>query len=125
MNAFPTGAPTSQCSSLRPFHGNASDEPNYRLVVSETRITSDGYVNLTIEAISEKTFKGFIIQAREESIGTPVGTFLTYEKRLIQTINCNEDGDTITHDNGDREIIEVIEATWFPPKDFEGTVVFT
>ena len=79
---YPSGAPPSTCSSLKPLgpHGQPQDNSThpYKLIVGDPSVPAAGTVTLQIVKIDQGSpdFKGFIVNARNKA-GQVVGTFET------------------------------------------------
>ncbi|XP_033097829.1 putative defense protein 2 [Anneissia japonica] len=64
--AYPTGPPTSACSSMIPGHGDptVTGPPPYEITVGSSTYATGAPVQVTISGDSETQFRGFFVQAR-------------------------------------------------------------
>lgn len=120
--AWPSGAPDSQCSSLRPAHGFENLETQYR--ISANQLSSEDLWSITIEPLQGQTFRGFILQARDKDAtdGATIGEFFEFDSQASKAIKCTADNDTVTHISRDDK--QKIETLWRAPEEFIGTAVF-
>jgi len=71
IKAFPNGAPTESCLDMVPDHGGNTPSTTvvpFKVLLSANTINNGQFVDVTIAAEDgNETFRGFFIQARDES----------------------------------------------------------
>lgn len=117
---YHTGAPQRACDGMVPGHGSPqqSGADSYQLTAEKQ---PDQSVRVTLTG----TFKGFLLQARKaDDVDTLVpGKFAPDDKDTTATLNCSGDeAAALTHTNG--EVKSQVKATWIPPANWAGEVVF-
>ncbi|RNA18664.1 defense Hdd11 [Brachionus plicatilis] len=100
LEALPTGAPLNTCQTMLPRHNAEpidTDNPPYEIVFSPVN-------NFTLNVIlqskeQDKSFRGFLMQARREWNGEAIGKWSTSEEST-KTIDCFDREDSaVTHDH--------------------------
>ncbi|XP_014670445.1 PREDICTED: putative defense protein 3 [Priapulus caudatus] len=111
---YHTGAPTSRCDSMTPGHiiGSQTSEPPYTVMPDRSSYTANDIIIVTIQANNGVTFKGFMLQARDQS-GASVGEFTTVDTATKLT-ECSGAA-AVTHDDGSRKTIK--SFTWKAPAE--------
>ncbi|EFX80443.1 hypothetical protein DAPPUDRAFT_318636 [Daphnia pulex] len=123
----PDGAPIAACEDMVPDHFVMPQESvcPFTSKLAKEEMWSNGTVEVTLEHDSDK-FKGFLMMAFDGtgSDSSPIGTFSSDLKGMGKAIDCRKDGtkNAVTHK--DRSLKNSVVATWTPPEDFDGTVVF-
>ncbi|XP_022101162.1 neurocan core protein-like [Acanthaster planci] len=121
---YPSGAPSSACSSLTPGHMNSSSgqpiapqtlQSPYVIKVQPTKYTPGQVITVTIE--SSIGFRGILLQARKGT--TPVGTWQVAAD--YKHLNCNNSGDSLTHVNSSLKAGGT-QFSWTAPSTLTGTV---
>lgn len=85
--AYSGGAPESTCDDMKPKHPKDPQESElpYKVTVNRDSIKPGEVVEITI---SEKSFKGFLLQVRKDD--KAVGQFLIPDNdKYSKTINCH------------------------------------
>lgn len=122
VDAYKTGAPEYVCNSMMPNH--KADPQQITVPYKLTVKPQNGKFEVSIQTTkSGDYFRGFFIQAREESDRNAFvkGEFsLTENTKLVACDNSEKSA--ITHnDNNDKT---EVTTTWTPPYGFEGNIVF-
>lgn len=128
---YPSGAPTSTCSSMSPSHHSTppqqSDSP-FALNPVKPSVAPGSKLKLMLTSTTGTPFKGFILQARSPQGGdsAAIGQYTTLPN-LTKTFSCaggyQNSQNTVTHsDSSDRKNLEF---EWEAPDYYEGPVVFT
>uniref|UniRef100_A0A336M9W8 CSON014204 protein n=1 Tax=Culicoides sonorensis TaxID=179676 RepID=A0A336M9W8_CULSO len=128
IQAYPGGAPASVCETMSPRHNGIlpQTEPSpFKITLNSTTIeNTENLIEVTIESTDPlKEFKGFIIQAREDtSIYKTIGTFSIENEISNQSkaITCQVESDTITHNS--RVGKSSMKFLYVAPSGFKGTV---
>lgn len=127
VESTPQGAATYACETMDPSHGGQPQTGPcpYRFLLDKTEIFANQCVVFTIKTYYPRKFKGFMVQARNDS-DIPVGYFDIYSYK-INLINCpGGERNTATHNQADYK--EVIDMRWFPPHPptgpFSGNITF-
>ncbi|XP_066973038.1 putative defense protein 3 [Macrobrachium rosenbergii] len=118
----PNYVPNSACSWMSPWH-EPYVEPQqgkapYKFKIYHPHVLVNMTVPLCI--IGAEPFKGLMIQAQDME-GNAIGYWITDSGR-IQTLNCTNEGDTVTHSNSNNK--QILPIKWRAPEDYEGKVVF-
>nr|AFM85666.1 hypothetical protein [Callorhinchus milii] len=112
--AYPTGAPEGACESMAPKHKNVSPQTSaspYSITASNSLFKADQKVQVTITG---EPYQGLLLQAREMSKSTAVGTWEAPPNNT-KPIKCfNVMNSSITHSNTYLETNETV-YTWIPP----------
>lgn len=120
INGLPNGAPTGACQSMHPFHGGGISKQLTPSPFEVFGIPSElGYI-VSIKSATEVPFEGVMLQARLPN-GNTGGTFEPLNN-LVHTIECQQPGDTVTHNNP--VPTSLLEVRWIPPTGYEGPVIF-
>lgn len=127
--ASPTGAPDSEtvCERMMPNHAGALPQefPSpYQLVVSSKSIKSGEIISIEIQANEERSFKGFLLMARSNTVNI-VGEFMRDENELLPFNFRGCSGvlnSAVTH--SDNELKSKISFKWKAPENFNGIVHF-
>lgn len=117
---YHSGAPDKACETMIPGHGSASESG-----ADSYKITAEKQPDQSVKVTLEGTFKGFFIQAkRSDNIETLVpGKFVPGDSVIMQAVDCGGHDETaVTHKDG--SVKSEVAATWTPPANWEGTVVF-
>ncbi|XP_046453479.1 putative defense protein isoform X2 [Daphnia pulex] len=123
----PDGAPIAACEDMTPDHfvKPQSSVCPFTSKLAREEMWSNGTVEVTLEHDRDE-FKGFFMMAFDGtgSDSSPIGTFSSDLKGKGKAIDCRRDGtkNAVTHK--DRSLKNSVVATWTPPEDFDGTVVF-
>ena len=75
---YPSGAPSSQCTSMTPNHGNSAQSGSspYTVKTEKPYYMPGENVNVSIES-SGDDIKGYLIQARQVGTDSATGMFVT------------------------------------------------
>jgi len=146
-HGYSAGAPPVACARMTPNHqqdarnlntthdlnGHALDLP-FKLTTDppEGSVIAPGQtVQVSLDALNDETFKGFIILVRDSEFpkNSQVGHFeKESDNALVNIATCNTGGHSnyITHNsqNGQAKSKSGIKAKWIAPDDFEGSVFF-
>lgn len=100
LEALPTGAPLNACQTMLPRHNAEpidTDNPPYEIVYS---IVNNSTLKVTLQSKDEeKSFRGFLMQARPKWESEAIGKWSTKEPNT-KTIDCFDREDTaVTHDH--------------------------
>lgn len=93
---YKMGAPTEVCKDMIPQHGlppKPLPSP-YTIKVDKTKVAPGGKVVVTILSDKEPSFKGFLVQARENSNSNATGSFTPTSH--AKTIDCGAKGSKVT-----------------------------
>ena len=122
-SAYPNGAPTLACESLRPGHVQGDGVPiepqpestfPFKLEISKNSNIVKAGDSMEIKLTSN--FQGFLIQARQDN--SIIGTFEVSGDESVQTRNCGTgQNNAITHTTP--TVKESITAAWAAPDDFD------
>ncbi|KAH7970229.1 hypothetical protein HPB49_001342 [Dermacentor silvarum] len=116
---YHTGAPQGACNNMVPGHGSPSDS-----ATDSYSLTAQKQPDQSVKVTLAGTFKGFLIQARKaDDVDSLVPGKFVPEGNASRTVDCaQEDGTALTHKDG--EVKSQVTATWIPPANWEGQVVF-
>lgn len=116
---YHTGAPQGACNNMVPGHGSPSDS-----ATDSYSLTAQKQPDQSVKVTLAGTFKGFLIQARKANhVDSLVPGKFVPEGNASRTVDCaQEDGTALTHKDG--EVKSQVTATWIPPANWEGQVVF-
>merc|ERR1711997_385172 len=122
------GAPGGACDSMTPQHNGIKpqeEDGHDHYVLKAVPARRDVY--LTLEAKdTDKTFKGFVIQARDANDPDKrIGTFtIDEEEGPARFMGCSDDEpqNAITHRSPEDKTL--VNAIWTAPSDFAGEVEF-
>ncbi|XP_059351882.1 putative defense protein 3 [Daphnia carinata] len=128
IEALPSGAPVSSCSTMMPFHipflfvqqGVAP----FSITLSSQTASPQSPITVTLKANSGgPAFKGYLIQARSGKNIQAVGTFTADgQSNTGKTINCPGGiKNAVTHTSRTDKTSETF--LWTPPANFKGQVV--
>ncbi|XP_057376114.1 putative defense protein isoform X1 [Daphnia carinata] len=123
----PNGAPLEACEDMSPQHFimPQSGVCPFTSRLAKDEMWSNGTIEVTLEHDSED-FKGFLMMAFDSTSSDtdPIGTFSADLKGMGKAIDCRSDGtkNAVTHK--DKSLKRSVVATWTPPEDFDGSVVF-
>ncbi|XP_019630317.1 PREDICTED: cartilage acidic protein 1-like [Branchiostoma belcheri] len=127
VEGWPTGAPVSQCGSMRPGHGLPPRDGGGGYGVFLTPTATPGEWTVTLNGTSG--FRGFLLQARTETDGDIVGTWGDLPPRT-KLVACGGSPDSaVTHTNPDRLHFHSLHFVWktdtcdSPAVYFQTTVV--
>merc|ERR1712024_199113 len=115
--SYSSGPPSSTCSSLTPGHSGITYNENSANLKIDILDASKGLINVAIN--SQKIFKGFIIQARDDN-GSPIGTFLTGFYKKMECSGSN--GNTISHTSATNK--NSVVSRWRAPNGYKGIITF-
>ncbi|XP_066264045.1 putative defense protein 3 [Branchiostoma lanceolatum] len=122
---FGSGAPTSACTTMQPGHLNngtsvaaQNSTSPYSIVPGTSSYTAGGTVSVQILG---PVFQGFLLQARQTGMTTPVGTFSNAPNNTKTTM-CTAADSSMTHDNTNAK--ENITLTWTAPSTTMGNIEF-
>ncbi|XP_077980062.1 uncharacterized protein LOC144435340 [Glandiceps talaboti] len=123
---FPTGAPSSACTSMIPGHIGISPQDSVTpfLVITVAEYQPNERITVTILSPGSDQFGGILLQARRvgSSDTTPVGTWddLPTNTRLLA---CSSDGDSVTHSSSTAKP-NPSSFTWVAPSVGVGSIEF-
>ncbi|XP_037763496.2 putative ferric-chelate reductase 1 isoform X1 [Chelonia mydas] len=126
---FPDGKISPACDSMLPSHGNSVSQTTsapYRISISSTSFDPGNKITVTLQAIDNSSFKGFLLQARAVRGDGIVGTFQIIDPNT-QGILCNQiQNSAMSHTN--RNSKQNVTAIWVAPPgtgnvQFRATVV--
>ncbi|CAM4711306.1 putative ferric-chelate reductase 1 isoform X2 [Lepidochelys kempii] len=126
---FPHGKISPACDSMLPSHGNSVSQTTsapYRISISSTSFDPGNKITVTLQAIDNSNFKGFLLQARAVRGDGIVGTFQIIDPNT-QGILCNQiQNSAMSHTN--RNSKQNVTAIWVAPPgtgnvQFRATVV--
>ncbi|KAI9554612.1 hypothetical protein GHT06_019885 [Daphnia sinensis] len=130
VDGFPSGAPTSACSTMKPGHSvdpqPLSTSPFFTHISNRETFLMDNVVRLELRAHNGlAAFRGFLIMAFDKddnsTTAKPLGTFqMPSGGRLISCTDGEQNA--VTHSlNNDKKSIMI---EWIRPKTFAGQIVF-
>nr|AIC33904.1 defensin [Antheraea pernyi] len=121
-SAYPTGAPSSTCVSMRPGH-LAEPQPHpgpYSITTPVNTMKAGDSIEVTISGNTpEDFFRGILLEARQGD--KIVGTW-TVNDDFSQLLDCGEPGNAVTHANSVDKL--TVSYLWTAPEDLEGDAVF-
>ncbi|XP_060568616.1 uncharacterized protein LOC132727214, partial [Ruditapes philippinarum] len=126
VQAYSTGAPDLSCEDMIPL-GHSSQIPdtsnNYKFSANVTRLTycvgDEIFINIGLPAGDNRTFKGFLCQARSSlDMFTPLGN-LTSNNTYATKPTCNTTA-SVTHASSDAK--GNISLVWTPNEGMTSTV---
>ncbi|KAF4117123.1 putative defense protein [Onychostoma macrolepis] len=121
VTAFSNGGVTLACMSMTPNHRNNTAsmlEPPYSVTTDVSNYTQGQVITVTLQA-NETAFKGFLLQARDET--GPVGTF-TVMGSDAQLLNCGTEGSAVSHRSNVNK--STIVAQWKAPNTNNADISF-
>jgi len=95
--ALPGGAPETCCVNMLPVHGAVepqTDPAPFEILASRN---ADGTYAVELKTTTAPQFRGFLLQARQESSGTIVGGFTSIPAEEAQYLNCLVADNSVTH----------------------------
>nr|Q0Q028.1 RecName: Full=Putative defense protein 3; Short=DFP-3; Flags: Precursor [Antheraea mylitta]ABG72706.1 putative defense protein [Antheraea mylitta] len=121
-SAYPTGAPSSTCVSMRPGH-LADPQPlpaPYTISTPVNTMKAGDSIEVTISGNTpDDFFRGILLQARQ---GDNIVGKWTVKDDFSKLLDCGEPDNAVTHANSvDKTTVSYI---WTAPEDFVGDVVF-
>ncbi|XP_059358079.1 putative defense protein 3 [Carassius carassius] len=114
VTAYINGAVTLACTSMTPNHRNNTAsilKPPYRVTTDVSNYTAGQVIKVTLQA-NETGFRGFLLQARDET--GPVGTF-TVTGSDAQLLSCGTAGSAVSHTSNVNK--STIVALWKAPNN--------
>ncbi|XP_060605833.1 adhesion G protein-coupled receptor L3-like [Ruditapes philippinarum] len=126
VQAYSTGAPDLSCEDMIPL-GHSTQIPdtsnNYKFSANVTRLTycvgDEIFINIGLPAGDNRTFKGFLCQARSSlDMFTPLGN-LTSNNTYATKPTCNTTA-SVTHASSDAK--QNIRLVWTPNEGMTSTV---
>ncbi|XP_066548702.1 putative ferric-chelate reductase 1 isoform X2 [Amia ocellicauda] len=127
--AYSNGKVTESCKSMKPGHGHASSrKPSpYSITVDKEKFNPGDRITVTLSGSSSggKSFKGFLIEARDASHPNDhaIGSFTLLNPHDSQLLNCGtSEGSAVshTHKSGKLEM----QVVWNAPSDSPPAVQF-
>ncbi|CAH1249080.1 Hypp8510 [Branchiostoma lanceolatum] len=124
---FGSGAPASACTTMQPGHLNGTNGTTvaaqtsaspYSIVPGSSSYTAGGTVSVQIVG---PVFRGFLLQARQTGMTTPIGTFSNAPNNT-KTTQCTTADNSMTHANTNAK--ENITLTWTAPSTTMGNIEF-
>lgn len=89
--SYPSGAPSSTCSTLAPKHQNVASQqssPPFVVTAGKPSVAPGSKLTLMITSAAGTPFKGFMLQARQpEGSDTPIGQFSALPN-LTKALTC-------------------------------------
>ncbi|KZC09864.1 Putative defense protein 3 [Dufourea novaeangliae] len=123
VDGFHDGAPVDTCVKPtrpnEPHHGDSRSQPAssnpYTLVASSSHYSPGSQITVTI---SDSTFRGFFLQARDPVTDSWIGSWAQTENTKTHP-ECS----AVTH--ADRDVKEHATLVWNAPPNASGRVYFT
>lgn len=98
------------------------DDPPFTITVSPSKIAPGQTVTVTLRALEDTEFKGYIVQARDGD--DAIGEFEVPNKDDGKTLDCpGGSQNAVTHSSRDKK--KSATFRWTAPDDFSGSVTFT
>ncbi|XP_077189016.1 putative ferric-chelate reductase 1 isoform X2 [Paroedura picta] len=121
--SYPNGKIGMACNSMLPIHGNSipqTSPPLYAISVSSTAFNPGDEITVSLTAMNNSSFKGFLLQAQAIGGDAAVGEF-----RIItpytQGLVCNNiQNSSVSHT--DKRNKETISAVWVAPPDLKHVI---
>ncbi|XP_071496612.1 uncharacterized protein [Diadema antillarum] len=124
--AYSSGAPISACSSLTPGHPYTPQTAASPFTINPKvqYYGPSAPIEVTLNATTGNSFKGFIIQARAVGSITPIGIFGEDDTGEAQRLDCPADfrANTLTHSSNRAKTS--ITFSWTAPNDIDGEIEF-
>ncbi|XP_072023784.1 putative defense protein 3 [Amphiura filiformis] len=128
-DAYPSGPPSSACTSLQPTGHNSSPQTvnsPYQITLDSDTYSPGQTVRVTLSGVSDTAFAGFIVQARRKDefkdTTTSVGSFSSPPTGTKLMACHNNQVGTWTHSSNADKTTVTIE--WTAPGTFEGDMAF-
>ncbi|XP_062973707.1 putative ferric-chelate reductase 1 [Elgaria multicarinata webbii] len=122
--SYPSGEIGTACNSMLPRHRDfisQTSPPPYAISISNTSFTAGDEIIVSLTAISDSRFKGFLLQAQEIRRDSAVGSFRILNPDM-QGLACNSvQNSSLSHTN--RRNKRNVTAIWIAPPGV-GDVVF-
>ncbi|PNF24839.1 putative ferric-chelate reductase 1 [Cryptotermes secundus] len=127
--SYPSGAPSSTCSTLSPKHSSVPAQQSsspYAVTPGKPSIAPGSKLRLMMTSTTGTPFKGFMLQARKpEGSDSAIGQF-TALPNLTKTFTCpggyQNSQNTVTHADPSKR--DNLEFEWEAPDYYEGSVIF-
>jgi Reeler domain. len=89
--SYPSGAPSSTCSTMSPEHQNVSPQqssPPFAVTAGKPSVAPGSKLQLMLTSVTGAPFKGFMLQARQpEGSDSAIGHFAALPN-LTKTLTC-------------------------------------
>lgn len=127
--SYPSGAPSSTCSTLAPKHQNVASQqssPPFAVTAGKLSVAPGSKLKLMLTSTTGTPFKGFLLQARQpDGSDAAIGQFSALPN-LTKTLTCaggyQNTPNTVTH--ADPSERGSLQFEWEAPDYYEGPVVF-
>ncbi|EFX80343.1 hypothetical protein DAPPUDRAFT_318466 [Daphnia pulex] len=121
LEAYSNGSLTDACYTMAPVHGDA--QPNtgpclYETALSETTIVQGGSLTITLQNITNNSFRGYMTMAFDASKpddAGPVGTFGMPTDGQI--LSCPDGANNTISHKDNNSLKRNVQANWTAPDD--------
>lgn len=124
--SLPDGAPAHVCQTMLPFHSGGiapqTSHSAYGIFPAVVQLAENTKLTVSLGSQQGVQFGGFMMQARLEFSGEPVGAF-TKIPEGGKTLSCSGPNDTVTHSSPANKG-PLLEFEWMPPPGFRGKIIF-
>ncbi|XP_053099111.1 putative ferric-chelate reductase 1 isoform X2 [Hemicordylus capensis] len=114
--SFPDGKIDASCDSMLPKHRHfvaQTNLPPYAISISNTSFNPGDEIVVSLIAMNNSNFKGFLLQARATGGDVAVGSFRIINP-LTQGLECNNvQNSSLSHTNGENK--QNVTAIWVAP----------
>ncbi|XP_015268813.1 PREDICTED: putative ferric-chelate reductase 1 [Gekko japonicus] len=114
--SYPSGKIDMACNSMLPMHGTSAPQaspPLYAISVSSTAFNPGDEITVSLTAMNDSSFKGFLLQAREIGGDVAVGTFRILTPDTQGLVCNNIQNSSVSHT--DRRNKQNVSAVWVAP----------
>ncbi|KAM4722878.1 putative ferric-chelate reductase 1 [Rhinophrynus dorsalis] len=126
VHSYRNGLIISACDSMTPGHGYSAQTSAsmYTVSASNYSFSPGDQITVTLQANSNVTFRGFLLQARSVPGNNRIGRFTVVDSSSAQILSCSGSvGSAVSHTNsGDKSRISVL---WTAPVMSPGDVRFS
>lgn len=123
ISGYGSGAPSFTCSTKMPSHGapaQTSPATDYQITTSSSTYTPGGSITVTITALNDKVFVGYLMVAKDEGTGADLGSFSIISGGKVMCGTTRDQG--VTHTSKASKTTE--SFTWTAPSNANGNIKF-
>ncbi|XP_060089018.1 putative ferric-chelate reductase 1 [Heteronotia binoei] len=121
--SYPNGKIGMACNSMLPMHGTSApqtSQPLYAISVSSTTFNPGDEITVSLAAMNDSSFKGFLLQAQAIGGTVPVGVFQIITPKTQGLVCNNIQNSSVSHTDSRNK--QNVSAIWVAPPDLKRVI---